>query len=426
MPALLPLRHARMASNAFSFYRGSALVMAADLAALPRCGLDVRLSGDAHLSNFGLFAAPDRRIVFDLNDFDEAATGPFEWDLQRLTTSCVLAADVARHSGRVGVAAARAAAAAYRQSIRERAARTEIEVWYGREDARSLQRWIERDHIGRQTRRALAAYRESAAKESMWTAVESVTTKTAHGRRFVDRPPLLVRIGMAGDLAQAVLDRFADYRAASGPERQELLARYRVVDVAHKVVGVGSVGIMDFVLLLHGRSATDLLILQMKNAQPSVLAAYTPADPTPAAERVVTSARLVQSATDPFLGAVTTGSGGFYLRLLRDMKWSPDPSRFTPSGLVDYARVCGHDLARSHARTGDAVAIATYLGGSDVADKALAEFAVRYAKQVRRDAAAFAAAAADGTISASTRVRRADIIAGLYEALGLGQPTTSG
>lgn len=419
MAALLPLRHARMATNAFSFYRGSALVMAADLDTLPRSGLEARLSGDAHLSNFGLYAAADRRIVFDLNDVDEAATGPIEWDLQRLSTSCVLAAHAAGKSAPVGIAAARAAAAAYRQSMRERAARTEIEVWYGREDAKALDRWMARDDVGSQTRRELAASRASAAKESMWTAVESLTTKTTSGRRFVDKPPLLVRIGLSGDLAHAVLALFESYRAGSGPALREVLARYRVIDVAHKVVGVGSVGIMDFVLLLQGRSGADLLVLQMKNAQPSVLAAYTAADPTPPAERVVTSARLIQPSTDPFLGTAAAGATSFYVRQLRDMKWAPDPSRFTSAGLVDYARVCGHDLARSHARTGDAVAIATYLGGSTAADQALADFAVRYAKQVRRDAAAFAAAATNGTMSSSSTVRRADIVAGLHEALGL-------
>ncbi|MFZ1287468.1 MAG: DUF2252 domain-containing protein [Candidatus Phosphoribacter sp.] len=419
--ALLPLRHARMAASAFTFYRGSALVMAADLSTCPRSGLEVRLSGDAHLSNFGLFAAPDRRIVFDLNDFDEAAPGPFEWDLLRLATSFVLAAADAKKPRSAGTLAARAAAAAYRQSIRERAARSELDVWYGREDAAALGRWITRDRVGRRALKDLSLDRQSARRESMWTAVSSLTTKTDSGRRFVDRPPLLIRIGTSGPLADFVLGLYDDYRAQESVDRQELLDRYRLVDIAHKVVGVGSVGVMDFAVLLRGRSARDLIVLQIKSAQPSVLDGYAPASHFPIhGERIVAMARLIQADTDVFLGATTAANGlSFYVRQIRDMKWAPDPSRLSTAGLMEYAKFCGHDLARSHARTGDAVAIAAYLGRKDVADSAVATFAHTYAAQVRADAATFQAAVADGRIASSEHIDRDSVLAGLHETIGL-------
>jgi uncharacterized protein (DUF2252 family) len=410
-----------MAVSPFTFYRGSALVMASDLSTLPTSGLTVRLSGDAHLSNFGLFAAPDRRVVFDLNDFDEASPGPFEWDLLRLATSFVLAAADAKRRPAVGAKAARAAAAAYRQSIHERARRSELELWYGREDAVALDRWIRRDHLGRGARRDLAKDRDAARKETMWSAVASLTAETVTGRQFIDRPPLLTRIGTAGLLAEFVLGLFGDYRTHEAADRQALLDRYRVIDIAHKVVGVGSVGIMDFVLLLQGRTSSDLLVLQVKQAQSSVLEGFsTPVHYPSHAERVVAGARLIQPDPDVFLGATESASGhSFYVRQIRDMKWAPDPARFSAAGLVEFARFCGHDLARAHARTGDAVAIDTYLGQSDVVDSAVTRFAEVYARQVRADTAAFRTATANGTLSSSQKVSRDDVLAGLAHAVGL-------
>ena len=422
IPALLPLRHARMAATPFAFYRGSAVVMATDLAGRPATGLDVRLSGDAHLSNFGFFAAADRRVVFDLDDFDESLPGPFEWDLLRLATSCILAAREMGASQGVGLTAARQAGAAYRQSVRERAARTALTNWYAREDALALGAWVKRDRLGRVMRTDLRKDRAAARGLTTWSAVTSLTKGDGPTRRFVDKAPTVVRLGLTSPVGRAVVDIVEHYVAASPPARREAMSRYFIVDVGHKVVGVGSVGLMDFIVLLRGPIRDDLVILQVKQAQESALSVVTQVpDEGSYADRVVTSAALIQPDPDVFLGSTASATGvPFYVRQLRDMKWAPDLTTLTSAGLVEYAQLCGHTLARPHARTGDVLALDAYLGRSGRVERAAGDFAVAYAKQVRSDAATFRAATKEGSVSSATTVDRDELVAGLATALGLG------
>ena len=420
IPALLPLRHARMAATPFAFYRGSAVVMATDLAGRPATGLDVRLSGDAHLSNFGFFAAADRRVVFDLDDFDESLPGPFEWDLLRLATSCILAAREMGASQGVGLTAARQAGAAYRQSVRERAARTALTNWYAREDALALGAWVKRDRLGRVMRTDLRQDRAAARGLTTWSAVTSLTKGDGPTRRFVDKAPTVVRLGLTSPVGRAVVDIVEHYVAASPPARREAMSRYFIVDVGHKVVGVGSVGLMDFIVLLRGPIRDDLLILQVKQAQESALSGVTQVPVEGSyADRVVTSAALIQPDPDVFLGSTRSATGvPFYVRQLRDGKWAPDPTTLSPGRLVDFARMCGHSLARSHARTGDAVAIAAYLGRSTTFDVAVANFARRYADQVASDARDYRAAITKGRLTSGTSVDREALLAGLHATVG--------
>jgi uncharacterized protein (DUF2252 family) len=408
---LVPVRHARMATSAFAFYRGAALLMASDLATMSRTGLQVQLCGDAHLSNFGLFAAPDRSVVFDVNDFDETNPGPFEWDVKRLATSFVLAARDNGLANKAGPAAAAAAAGSYRASMASFAAKSELEIWYDRIDVSTMVASI-RELPSNKGKRGVkqeakeeAAIQGAAAKARLrdaWSAIEKITEVVDGRRRFRDQPPLLVRLDLGADLAAVVNTLFRDYRATLQDDRQELLKRYEVVDMGHKVVGVGSVGLLAFVLLLRGRDEQDLMVLQAKQAQASVLEAFTHKSAyTKHGHRVVTGQRLMQAASDAFLGWIDGPAGrSFYVRQLRDMKWSPDPAWFTHERLQRYAQLCGHTLARAHARSGDAIAISTYLGTDKSFDKAIKAFAESYADQSEKDFAEFTAAITDGRLSA--------------------------
>ena len=412
---LVPVRHTRMAVSAFTFYRGAALVMAADLAGMPRSGLDVQLCGDGHLSNFGLFAAPDRSVIFDVNDFDETNPGPFEWDVMRLATSFVLAARDNGLSAEAGRAAAEAAAASYRQAMADFAAKREIEIWYDRIDVGGLVAAVRdlpsgKGKPGAKKRskaeaKAEATIEEAAAKARLrdaWSAIEKITEVVDGRRRFRDDPPLLTRLDIAPDAAAQINALFRDYRATLQDDRQELLKRYEIIDMGHKVVGVGSVGLLAFVLLLRGRDENDLMVLQVKQAQASVLEAYTRKSAfTKHGHRVVTGQRLMQAASDSFLGWIDGPAGrSFYVRQLRDMKWSPDPASLNKKRIGPYAVLCGHTLARAHARSGDAIAISAYLGTGKSFDKAVTRFAESYADQTEQDFAAFTGAIADGQISA--------------------------
>ncbi len=408
---LVPVRHARMATSAFAFYRGAALLMASDLATAPRTGLQVQLCGDAHLSNFGLFAAPDRTVVFDVNDFDETNPGPFEWDVKRLATSFVLAARDNGLAKKAGPAAAEAAAASYRAAMASFAEKGELEIWYDRIDVSTMVAAI-RELPGNKGKSGTkkqakeeAAIEGAAAKARLrdaWSAIEKITEVVDGRRRFRDQPPLLTRMDLNADLAAVVNTLFRDYRATLQDDRQELLKRYEVVDMGHKVVGVGSVGLLAFVLLLRGRDEHDLMVLQAKQAQSSVLEAFTHKSPyTKHGHRVVTGQRLMQAASDSFLGWIDGPAGrSFYLRQLRDMKWSPDPTSLTEQRLQAYAQLCGHTLARAHARSGDAIAISTYLGTGKSFDKAIKAFAEAYADQSDKDFAEFTGAIAAGRLSA--------------------------
>jgi uncharacterized protein (DUF2252 family) len=408
---LVPVRHARMATSAFAFYRGAALLMAADLAAMPRTTLHVQLCGDAHLSNFGLFAAPDRSVIFDVDDFDETNPGPFEWDVKRLATSFVLAARDNGLPRKTGLSAAERACASYRESMAALATRGELEIWYDRIDVSELVATLRQLPSGKGSRgvkreaKAEATIQGAVAKARLrdaWSAIEKITEVVDGHRRFRDQPPLLTRLDIDAESAVVINGLFRDYRATLQDDRQELLKRYEIVDMGHKVVGVGSVGLLAFVLLLRGRDEDDLMVLQVKQAQASVLEAYTHKSAfTKHGHRVVTGQRLMQAASDSFLGWIEGPAGrSFYVRQLRDMKWSPDPARLDEERLSMYAVLCGHTLARAHARSGDAIAISAYLGTGTSFDKAIRAFAESYADQSERDFVAFTAAITDGRISA--------------------------
>ncbi len=408
---LVPVRHARMATSAFAFYRGAALLMAADLAVMPRSGLDVQLCGDAHLSNFGLFAAPDRSVVFDVNDFDETNPGPFEWDVKRLATSFVLAARDNKLTTKVGQQAATAAATSYRESMAAFAEMGEIAIWYDRIDASGLIEAVRQLPSAKGMR---DAKKETKAQDTLtgvvakarlrdaWSAIKKITEVVDGRRQFRDQPPLLTRLDVTADTAAMINELFREYRGTLQDDRQELLKRYEIIDMGHKVVGVGSVGLLAFVLLLRGRDEDDLMVLQVKQAQASVLEAYTHKSAfTKHGHRVVTGQRLMQAASDSFLGWID-GPGGrsFYVRQLRDMKWAPDPAWLNAARLPQYAVLCGHTLARAHARSGDALAISAYLGNGKSFDKAIGAFAESYADQSEHDYSTFTGAIADGRISA--------------------------
>ncbi len=408
---LVPVRHARMAVSAFTFYRGSALVMASDLSVGSRSGLDAQLCGDAHLSNFGLFAAPDRTVIFDVNDFDETHPGPFEWDVKRLAASFVLAARDNGLPDKVARQGAETAAAAYRESIRNFALKPELAIWYDRVDAAGLEASVRELSAGS---KVLRRQDQKAAKQTVdqavakartrdaWSAIAKITEVVDGHRRFLDQPPLLSRLDVDAEAASMLNALFREYRGTLQDDRQELLKRYEIVDFGHKVVGVGSVGLLAFVLLMRGRDEDDLLVLQVKQAQASVLEAYTKKSAfSKHGHRVVAGQRLMQAASDSFLGWID-GPGGrsFYVRQLRDMKWSPDPATLTAERLPRFAALCGHTLARAHARSGDAIAIGAYLGGGRTFDKAIAAFATSYADQVDVDFGAFTSAIARGDMAA--------------------------
>jgi uncharacterized protein (DUF2252 family) len=396
---LLPLRHARMSVSPFTFYRGSAGVMTEDLAAMPNSGLVTQLCGDAHLSNFGLFAAPDRSVIFDINDFDETNPGPFEWDVLRLSTSFVLAGRDRALSTDITSAAATAVGSAYRAQMQEYAGMPDIAVWYDRVGVDVLTEWAG-GQADTRTGRVIARGVAKARSRDMWSAVSKLTEVVDGNRRFKDLPPLLMRIPLDAGLTQQINDLFVQYRTTLPRDRQSLLRRYQVRDFGHKVVGVGSVGLLAFVILLEGRDENDLLVLQVKQAVASVLEPVTAESAfAQSGERVVVGQQLMQAASDAFLGWIT-GRGGrqYYVRQLRDMKFAPDPSKFTGESLNTYAEICGRTLARAHARAGDAVKIAAYLGTSSKFDRALRDFSLSYADQVSKDFAAYRAAIDSGAI----------------------------
>lgn len=399
IPDLLPLRHDRMGVSEFTFYRGTAIIMASDLGAGAHSGLHVQLCGDAHLSNFGLFASPDRVPVFDVNDFDETNPGPFEWDVKRLATSFVLAARDNGYSKQFISDAALASARQYRLSMADYARMSEIDIWYDRVDPSALEAWAQRAG----PKGAEKAVRRTVAKaqaRTMWTAVNKLTEVVDGQRRFIDDPPVVVRVPADAVARQLLVDALPGYLESLASDRRDLLKRYEVIDIGHKVVGVGSVGLLAWVLLLQGRDVGDILVLQVKQAQNSVLEPYTsPSAHTQMGKRVVEGQRLMQAASDSFLGWVTGTLGRqYYVRQLRDMKWSPDISEFSPDNLRGYAELCGHVLARAHARTGDAIAINAYLGRSTAFDDAIRGFALTYADQVAVDFAAFQEAIASGRL----------------------------
>jgi uncharacterized protein (DUF2252 family) len=396
---LLPLRHSRMSASPFAFYRGSAAVMAYDLGTMPSTGLITQLCGDAHLANFGLFAAPDRSLVFDINDFDETHPGPFEWDVQRLAVSFVLAGRDNRLGATAVSGAATAVGRAYREQMASYAGMRELDIWYDRVSVEVMQEWARQEGFADRTKQ-MAKSVAKARTRTAWSAIEKLTEVVDGERRFLDLPPLLMPYRGGGDVAERIHDLVRQYSESLPHDRQQLLRKYHAIDVAHKVVGVGSVGMLSFVILMQGRDENDLMVLQAKQAVDSVLEPYTGSGAYALkGERVVAGQQLMQAASDIFLGWVRgMATRDFYIRQLRDMKFAPDPSTLTAETLTGFAMLCGRTLARAHARAGDAVAIAAYLGTSDKFDRAITAFAHAYAAQVEVDYAAYEAAIADGRV----------------------------
>ena len=401
---LVPVRHARMAESEFAFYRGGAAIMAADLATTPSIGVDAQLCGDAHLANFGSFASAERRQVFDVNDFDETLPGPWEWDVKRLAASMVIAArnngfdqDAARESARTAVVG-------YQEALSRFAEAPALEVWYAQLALDQLRTGLST----KADRKALDKGAAKARRQNSQRALGKLTEIVDGARRIRSQPPLLIPLR---DLA-AQLDRdstlagiknnFAGYVESLPPDKRWLLGRFTIVDMALKVVGVGSVGTRCWIVLLRGRDHGEPLFLQVKEATASVLEAHlSPSQYSHAGERVVNGRRLVQASSDIFLGWSGAIDGGqYYWRQFHDMKGSADVTAMDPPGLQGYGRVCGWTLAHAHARSGDPVAIAAYVGSDKVFPKALAEFAVAYAEQNRADFEAFQQAIADGRVAA--------------------------
>ena len=399
---LLPLRHQRMSTDPFAFLRGAAAVMANDLGSTPNTGLTVQLCGDAHLSNLGLFAGPDRRLIFDLNDFDETNPGPFEWDVMRLATSFQVAALTAGHPNRFAAMLPRLVVAAYRQAMIAFAGMNDLDLWYYRIDATLLEQWAQ-ESGSKVGQRAVRRTTEAATAKDRWSAVAKLTEMVDGHRRFKDQPPLLVSLD-TNAAAQANIYRMFDrYQSGLLIDRAHLLSRYHWVDAGHKVVGVGSVGLLAFVLLLQGRDEDDLLVLQIKQAVTSVLEPYTSPSAYPThGERVVAGQRIIQAATDAFLGFTEGPDRSYYVRQLRDMKWSPDPLSLGQGAYETYAGLCGAALARAHARSGDSVAIASYMGSSDSFENAIQQFASDYTQQTLADFATYTQAIAAGVVSTAS------------------------
>jgi uncharacterized protein (DUF2252 family) len=408
VPELLPIRHERMLASPFAFYRGAAILMAADLATQPDTGLRVQCCGDAHLANFGGFSAPDRQTVFDMNDFDETNPGPFEWDVKRLVTSFELAW---RHNGyepeegrRIVVNTARA----YRKAMAEFAAMRNLDLWYSRLDVDTLlERWSAQ--ISREARARFQRTVAKARAKNNLKAFAKLTEVVDGQHRIVSDPPLLVPLREIDDDPDALMawleDRFRVYRHSLQPDRRHLLESYRIVDVARKVVGVGSVGTRCWVFLLSGRDHDDPLFIQVKEANDSVLEPHTGRSGyANHGQRVVEGQRLLQSASDILLGWTrATGVDGverdFYLRQLWDGKLSPAFETMEPATMRIFGEMCGWTLARGHARSGDRVAISEYLGTSDQFDQAVADFAAAYAEQNQQDYEAMAGAVRSGRLA---------------------------
>ena len=378
IPELLPIRHQRMSASPFAFLRGAAAVMARDFQGTPTTGLGVQACGDAHLLNFGIFASPERRLVFDVNDFDETLPAPFEWDVKRLAASVVVAGRGRSFPARDCTAAAQAAAETYRTQMRAFAAMGHLDVWYAHIEVQDLLPLLRKA----EARKLDGKVVRKAEQATSLGALDKLTRIVEGERRIIDSPPLIEHVPMR-EQSTLVVRR---YLGSLPGERRALLSRYRAVDWARKVVGVGSVGTDDGLVLLLGDSDSDPLFLQVKQAEASVLEPFAGASAYGNhGQRVVEGQRLMQAASDIFLGWTRIGDSDYYVRQLRDMKGSIPVDKLAAPELVDYARACGAVLARAHARSGDPVAIAAYLGGGDVFDRAMSQFAVAYADQTDRD-----------------------------------------
>jgi uncharacterized protein (DUF2252 family) len=413
VPELVPIRYGRMLVSPFTFFRGGAYIMASDLDSTPVSGFRVQLCGDAHLSNFGGFAAPDRTLVFDINDFDETLPGPWEWDLKRLVASFAVAGrdrgfgrkqrrDIVEHTTK-----------SYRDAMKRFAAQPNMAVWYARMDETRLQSEFAGQASKRQLKTLKTTSAKAKAKDSM-RAFSKLTHEVDGEPRIISDPPLIVPIEeLLTDehrewLEHALRVVLRDYRRTLPGDRRHLLEEFAMTDVARKVVGVGSVGTRAWIVLMLGRDPQDPLFLQFKEAQDSVLARFVgKSEYANQGHRVVEGQRLMQAASDVFLGwdkieGLDGATRDFYVRQLWDWKASADVDNMDARGLDVYGRACGWTLARAHARSGDRVAIAEYLSGGSTFDRAMGEFAESYADQNERDYAAFAAAVKSGRLTAQT------------------------
>ena len=432
-PDLVPVRHGRMMVSPFTFYRGAAKIMAADLEHTPRAGLVVQLCGDAHLSNFGVFASPERQLMFDLNDFDETLPGPFEYDLKRMSASFTIAARNNGFSKADARDATLASVSAYRAGMAEFAEMTTMEVWYAHLSEATLMAAIESfagASKGKSEKKA--ATKKAAKKEKKRDEAEAKAARKAaqkartrdsmqalsklgelvDGRyRIVSQPPIVIPMrdleGMYGisadEFEHAIHEQFRAYRATLQDDRRHLLEKFQIIDMARKVVGVGSVGTRAFIVLLQGRDQSDPLFLQVKEATASVLEDHLPKSRyKQPGERVVNGQRLMQAASDIYLGWTKGEQENRYLywRQLRDMKGSAVVESLSPAALGFYARQCAWTLARAHARSGDPIAISAYLGKGDEFDQAIVDFSERYADQNDRDYEAFTDAVRKGRLEA--------------------------
>jgi uncharacterized protein (DUF2252 family) len=392
-PELVPIRHQRMAASPWNYYRGAAAVMAGDLAAQPDSGLVVQLCGDAHVLNFGLWATPERNLFFDLRDFDETLPGPFEWDVKRFAASLVVAAQENRLKPARAAAAVAAGVEAYSKRMRRYAAMHELDIWYDGMHVDSLIRYFEPADRGR-----VSVHIEKKRKKRTSRGALDKLTTMAHGRpRITADPPVRLTIS---DAEQAhLVDRLlAEYRMTLQEDRRVLFDRYTEVDVVRQVVGVGSVGMQVYLVLLEGRTGADPLFLQVKQAGPSVYEAHAgPSRHDSHGERVISGKRLVQTATDIFVGWGSLDGRDYYVRQFRDMKIIPTTELIAPR-LEAFAAACGETLARAHARTGDPVAISGYIGKGRKFAAGISQFAREYADQNERDHAQLVRAIAAGAV----------------------------
>jgi len=420
-PDLVPVRHGRMMVSPFTFYRGAAKIMAEDLKDTPTAGLEVQLCGDAHLSNFGAFASPERTLLFDVNDFDETLPGPFEYDVKRMAASFTIAARNNGFTTADATAATLAAVTAYREAMTEFAQMGNLDIWYARLTEEEIMEAI-RTLTKRASTKEAAAQAKKGAQRAQKTAQKAHTSDSLQalsklgemvgGRyRIVSQPPVVIPARELGpifghstdELEEMIHQQFRSYRATLQEDRRHLLERYEFVDMARKVVGVGSVGTRAFIALLQGRDEQDPLFLQVKEATASVLEGHLPKSKfKEPGERVVQGQRIMQAASDIYLGWTkgVEANRHLYWRQLRDMKGSAVIETMTPAILGFYAGLCGWTLARAHARSGDAVALAAYLGKSDKFDLSITDFSERYANQNERDYQAFAKAIRTGRLQA--------------------------
>jgi len=415
VPELVPVRHGRMLVSPFTFYRGAALPMAADLATTPASGLRVQLCGDAHLSNFGAFASPERRLVFDVNDFDESLPGPFEWDVKRLAASLAVAGRDNGFPAKARRKIALAAAEGYRTAMRGFADQPLLEVWYAHLDIEQAIGGFRSQMKAKRFKKAEALLAKAHTKDST-LALRKLTTLDDGQRRIISDPPMIMPIEdvfadvQAGAIYDEIRTVLGKYRRTLQSDRRHLLEQFTLVQVARKVVGVGSVGTRAWILLMDAGDGAEPLFLQAKEAQPSVLAEHCGRSQyANQGERVVAGQHLMQAESDIFLGWTRVPGPDkvdrdFYVRQLKDWKFSAPIELMVPAGMAVYAGLCGWTLARAHARSGDRLALAAYLGGSVKFDEAIADFAETYADQNERDYAALQAAVKDGRADAASEI----------------------